>query len=342
LDWKLFCRFAITALTITALALPPCLAQTAEETAVQTRALPAGSRTTIDRLAELNTLPVEGWRFHAGDVAHGEAVDLNDRSWPILPAKGNASKDAVWFRREIEVPKALHGYDLSGTRIWFQFHASANGPMPQIIYYNGRRVAMGDDLEPIVLFDDAKPGDKILVAVKLLQTVDDKRFNGVETRIDFAPTRPSPDDLRKEFLSAAVLVPSLTAGPSTTPGNASPLDSLDKAIATVDLKALNAGDQKAFDASLKAAQAQLETLRPLLRETTFHLTGNSHIDAAWLWPWTETVDVVKRTFGTAAQLMYEYPEYTYTQSAAQYNQWMADKLRRAGGRSSAACGLSPT
>jgi alpha-mannosidase len=37
------------------------------------------------------------------------------------------------------------------------------------------------------------------------------------------------------------------------------------------------------------------------------------------------VDVVKRTFGTALQLMYEYPEYTYTQSAAQYNEWMAQK-----------------
>ncbi len=57
----------------------------------------------------------------------------------------------------------------------------------------------------------------------------------------------------------------------------------------------------------------------------YHLTGNSHIDAAWLWPWTETVDVVKRTFGTALQLMYEYPEYTYTQSAAAYNEWIADK-----------------
>ena len=54
-------------------------------------------------------------------------------------------------------------------------------------------------------------------------------------------------------------------------------------------------------------------------------TGNSHIDAAWLWPWTETVDVVKRTFGTALQLMYEYPRYTFTQSAAQYNEWLADK-----------------
>ncbi|WP_158747928.1 glycoside hydrolase family 38 C-terminal domain-containing protein, partial [Acidobacterium sp. S8] len=51
----------------------------------------------------------------------------------------------------------------------------------------------------------------------------------------------------------------------------------------------------------------------------------SHIDAAWLWPWTETVDVVKRTFSTALQLMNEYPDYTYTQSAAQYNEWMADK-----------------
>jgi alpha-mannosidase len=62
-----------------------------------------------------------------------------------------------------------------------------------------------------------------------------------------------------------------------------------------------------------------------LQQATLHLTGNSHIDAAWLWPWTETVDVVKRTFGTALQLMYEYPEYTYTQSAAAYNEWIADK-----------------
>ena len=66
-------------------------------------------------------------------------------------------------------------------------------------------------------------------------------------------------------------------------------------------------------------------LRPLLETATFHLTGNSHIDAAWLWPSTETVDVVRRTFGTALQLMNEYPGYTYTQSAAAYNEWMAQK-----------------
>ncbi|EQD71788.1 Glycoside hydrolase, family 38, core domain protein [mine drainage metagenome] len=72
----------------------------------------------------------------------------------------------------------------------------------------------------------------------------------------------------------------------------------------------------------------MEPLKPTLQEATFHLTGNSHIDAAWLWPRTETVDVVRRTFGTALQLMDEYPTYTYTQSAAQYNEWMAEKYPR--------------
>ena len=100
---------------------------------------------------------------------------------------------------------------------------------------------------------------------------------------------------------------------------------LNEAIETVDLKALDASNQAAFDASMMAAQHKLEALKPLLETATYHLTGNSHIDAAWLWPWTETVDVVRRTFGTALQLMYEYPKYTYTQSAAAYNEWMADK-----------------
>ena len=99
---------------------------------------------------------------------------------------------------------------------------------------------------------------------------------------------------------------------------------------------------------------KLEALKPMLQQATLHLTGNSHIDAAWLWPWTETVDAVKRTFGTALQLMNEYPNYTYTQSAAQYNEWMAREIsrderarsssasRKAAGRWSAACGSSRT
>jgi alpha-mannosidase len=66
-------------------------------------------------------------------------------------------------------------------------------------------------------------------------------------------------------------------------------------------------------------------LKPLMQQATMHLTGHSHIVAAYRWPWTETVDTVKRSFGTPLQLMDEYPTYTYMQSAAQYNDWMAQK-----------------
>lgn len=292
-------------------------------------ALSAADNEVISRLAGLGTLPDGAWRMHLGDVPHGEAVNLDDSSWQTVRTGVQSPDEAVWFRRVIEVPETLHGYDLTGARIWFQFRDTAHGPMTQILYFNGRRVAMGEDLEPIVLFDDAKPGEKVLVAVKLLESVGTKTFRGATTQIDFAANRPNPDDLRQEFLSAAVLLPSMA------PGDSAKESALEDAIKSVDVGALDAataGDaetrtrtQTLFDASLKTAQGKLDALRPLLQQATFHLTGNSHIDAAWLWPWTETVDVVHRTFGTALQLMDEYPGYTYTQSAAQYNEWMAEK-----------------
>jgi alpha-mannosidase len=291
--------------------------------------LPAPSRAVVERLLSLGELPAGTWKMHAGDLAHGEAVNLDESDWPPMALMATAPNDAVWFRQTIQIPDTLNGYDLTGARIWFQFHATANGPMPEMIYFNGRRAAMGEDLEPIVLVDDARPGDKIVIAVKLLHTIDVKTFRGATLNIDFASGRPNPEDLAQEFLSASVLLPSLA------PGDQSKLDTLSAAISTVDVASLDAaetatGDVRSqaeakFDASLKTAQAKLEPLRPLLETATFHLTGNSHIDAAWLWPWTETVDVVRRTFGTALQLMNEYPGYTYTQSAAAYNEWMAEK-----------------
>jgi alpha-mannosidase len=277
------------------------------------------SQKVVERLGDFDNLPAETWRSHAGDIAHGEAVDLDDSSWPVVKPGAEATKDAVWYRQLVEVPKTLNGYDLAGARIWFRFYARGDRSMPQIIYFNGRRVALGDDLEPIVLFDNAKPGEKILVAVKLLPTVGTKRFGGAQMKIDFASVRPNPEDLRDEFISTALLVPSLSKDATKD------FATLQHAITSVDLNALDSGNQKKFDASLTEAKNEIEPLKPMLQQATFHLTGNSHIDAAWLWPRTETVDVVKRTFGSALQLMNEYPNYTYTQSAAQYNEWMAEK-----------------
>jgi alpha-mannosidase len=284
--------------------------------------LPPAARATLVRLGQLNEFDAVEWRYHAGDIAHGESATLDDSHWETVKPGSTAPKEAVWYRRWIEIPETFKGYDATGTRVTFRFMARADGAVPEIIYFNGRRVALGVDLEPVVLTESAKPGEKILISVKLLQTPGPKRFQGALLQAQFASDRPNPADLRDEILSAEALVPSLSKDPTQDQAL------LEKVIASVDVNALDTpgqAGQRQFDESLRTAEQQLSALKPLLQQVTFHETGNSHIDAAWLWPWTETVDVVHRTFGTAAQLINEYPKYTYTQSAAQYNEWMADK-----------------
>lgn len=280
----------------------------------------------LHRLETLNALPVGQWRMHAGDLAHGEEVGLDDKGWALVGPQSKAPLDAVWYRREVEVPKTLNGYDISGSRVWFQFRSTANGPMPEIIYFNGRRVALGDDLEPIVLFEPARPGEKVLIAVKLLRTVDEKTFEGVRMRVEpvasgqaGAGGRPSPEDVRVQCVAAANLLPALT------PARRDLLPKVEEAVGAIDFTALGAGDQGRFDASLRKAQGVLDELHGAMAGAKVDEAGNSHIDAAWLWPRSETIDVVKRTFTTALQLMNEYPNYTFSQSAAQYTEWMAEK-----------------
>jgi alpha-mannosidase len=299
------------------LVVPPARAQDEARKAVSTLSAPA--QDVIKELSSLERLPSEGWRYHAGDEPHGQAPDLDDSSWPLVNGDSRAPAGAMWYRRWIEVPKTLYGYDLTGARIWFHFDVYVDGPMQQIVYFDGRRVAMGDDLEPIVLFDQAYPGNKVLVAVKLLGSGDIKQFSGATLRIEFIGTRPNPSDMLQEILSAAVLAPSLGNDEQEVRRG------IESAASSIDLEALKRADQKAFDYSLEKANAALVAIKPLLQHTSVRLTGNSHIDAAWLWPWTETVDVVRRTFSTALQLMEEYPQYTFTQSAAQYSEWMCEK-----------------
>ena len=73
------------------------------------------------------------------------------------------------------------------------------------------------------------------------------------------------------------------------------------------------------------AQAKLEVLKPWLQQFNIRIVGNSHIDMAWLWPWTETVEVVRNTFQSVLDLMREYPDFKFTMSSARTYEWMQEK-----------------
>ena len=100
---------------------------------------------------------------------------------------------------------------------------------------------------------------------------------------------------------------------------------LDAAIKAIDFSPLDKGNQAGFDASLRAAHDKLAQLKPWLQQFSISAIGNSHIDMAWLWPWTETVEVVRNTFGSVLDLMREYPDFKFTMSSAQTYAWMQEK-----------------
>lgn len=48
-----------------------------------------------------------------------------------------------------------------------------------------------------------------------------------------------------------------------------------------------------------------------------HITGQAHIDYAWLWPIDETKRKIRRTFANAVRMMEKFPGFVYLQSSAQ-------------------------
>ncbi len=52
------------------------------------------------------------------------------------------------------------------------------------------------------------------------------------------------------------------------------------------------------------------------------LIGHSHMDTAWLWPYSETIRKCARTYSEVMSLMDRYPDYGFIQSSALHLYWM--------------------
>ena len=285
---------------------------------------------TLDRLNEITAIPLSGWTQVPGDMAHGEvppntAMTMNASALNL----GGDFIPPVWLYREVEIPKELRGYEVRGSTLKLDINVGGNEGLMITTFANGNMIARTDEdgQVPITLTNNAQPGDKIVIALRVLPSASvgccggppQAKLEHAQLLITPPVNRPDPAVLRLELLSAQLLV---AAYPD---GKAEREQTLDAAVKAIDLKALDDGDQKTFDASLRASQAKLDTLRPYMKQFSISAIGNSHIDMAWLWPWTETVEVVRNTFGTALDLMNEYPDFKFTASTAQAYTWIEEK-----------------
>ncbi len=93
---------------------------------------------------------------------------------------------------------------------------------------------------------------------------------------------------------------------------------IEKPDAVAWLQALAEPGRDAYQALVRRYSQAYATLADEIRRDTLHLIGNSHIDAAWLWPWSETIDVIRNTWRTSLKLAELFPGYVFTGSSAAY------------------------
>jgi alpha-mannosidase len=274
----------------------------------------------LDRLEGSSVLAVPDFRFHA-DIAHPEDPTLDDSGWGTVKVDERWSTGARVLRHSLEIPAKLNGYSTQGAKVKLDLSFDSSGPLVISVFSNGALVYQGGDLtqQLIPLTESAQPGQTFLIAVRLdAQTVETRILS---CRLLFEPPhdRPSPALFREEVLAARPIIAAYAEGRAEREGQ------LEAAVKALNLAALDRGDQPAFDASLRQAQTKLQALDPWLKQFAIRAVGNSHIDMAWLWPWTETVEVVRNTFRSALDLMREYPDFKFTMSSARTYEWMEEK-----------------
>ncbi|MGC1453272.1 MAG: alpha-mannosidase [Candidatus Sulfotelmatobacter sp.] len=298
----------------------------------QTSSDPDPFKSTLDRLEALTRESEAEWRFHT-DVPHPEDPGLNDADWSLLTVKnvpgprGGDANEEHWsgtrvFRRWIQIPEKINGYATQGSRVSLDLRFRSSEDLRITIFSNGAILYRGsaDDILPMVLSENAEPGQKFLVAVRVVAG-DEQKSEFVHSEITIEPphARPDPSFLRVELLSARPVITAYEAGKPERQ------QQLEAALKAIDFGPLGRGDQAGFDASLRQAQAKLQGLKPWLQQFNIRIVGNSHIDMAWLWPWTETVEVVRNTFQSVLDLMREYPDLKFTMSSARTYEWMQEK-----------------
>ncbi len=275
---------------------------------------------TLDRLQSLVTVPLPDWRFHA-DVPHPEDPSLNDADWQMVKVREEWETGPRVLRRWIEIPEKINGYATQGARVDLHLVIRSNDAEILTVFSNGGIAYRGDEdmQQPILLVENAQPGQKFLVAVRVNCAAAKTSIFESELTIHPPSNRPDPSFLRMEMLSAQPVIAAYEDG------KAERQQQFDAAATAIDFAPLERGDQVAFDQSLNAAQAKLASLKPWLQQFTIHAVGNSHIDMAWLWPWTETVEVVRNTFQSVLDLMREYPDFKFTMSSARTYEWIEEK-----------------
>lgn len=253
------------------------------------------------------------WRWHQGNADDAYQVAFDDRDWPELPLETwSSGAGDVWARRTFSFPEQIEGISTQGATIELPLFVLVHSR----IFVDGQeRLAEPSWLDsravPLVLCKSYSSGQTLQVSIHAhkgdgfgICLVSHVAVSSVEERIAHLATVKGQMAFSRylaydsEHACDAWRVLWQTA------------------VAQLDTQALSTNNWTRWDASTAAAIETQSALQSAAKEYTTYLVGHSHIDMNWLWPWRETVDVIRRDFDAMDGLMARYPDFHFSQSQA--------------------------
>ncbi|HKI79976.1 MAG TPA: glycoside hydrolase family 38 C-terminal domain-containing protein [Ignavibacteriaceae bacterium] len=300
------------------------------------------TETNVDKVAKrlsfLSTYAYDDWKkspnLSGGIVIEGDPTSLNfdDSKWGTLSLNEHISDDSCWLRKTVVLPKQILGVPVKG-KVKLMLSVDDYG----YLWINGESKGYFPWDGDFVLTENAKPGDKFVVVIKAINTGGPLRL--IRAELDMGVVTPLREEIQDLALSLRTGQKLLSfdtyqtnARVKTDPGiDKSNLDKnekiklnnlLQEEALKIDVSALEAGDLTKYKESVEEVKKALVPVAAFAKKFTLYFDSNAHIDAAWLWRSKETKLICRNTFASVLHIMDEKPIFTYTQSAAQYFQWM--------------------
>lgn len=303
----------------------------------------ASAQTTVDRvlhaLDSLTIVSVGEWKM-SPDLKHGPIKgdptrsDFDDSRWETLKLNQWVYPDSCWLRHTVVLPEFIIGKRVAG-KVRFLVSVDDYGYM----FVNGQAKGYFPWDGDFILTEDARPGDKFVIAIRAINTGGPLRI--LRAEIETANVDSTRQMIKDFSLSARVGQTLLSFDTKQTsayeshvqdPGiDKSKMDRgekqrlnelLQEQVGRLDLQALAFASSDKFLASLNDVRSHLAPVAQFAKRFILCFDANAHIDAAWLWREKETVEVCRNTFTSVLDMMSSRPDFPYTQSSAAYYDWM--------------------
>ncbi len=293
--------------------------------------------TEVDRVCEqlesLLSIQFNDWKFTTQMIPDAFQPDFNDRSWKTIRINDLVYPDSAWMRKVIVVPNRILGKKVSGGKLSLRISVDDAG----FCWINGKKKGLFKWTGEYVLSENARAGEKFIVAVKAINTGGPMRL--LEAKLEWEPVKPLAEKIQDFMVSLKVGQKLLSDDTYLKTGRVR-LDSgvdhsdipretrvklrqiLNDAVKLIDLQALEKGKHKKFDQSLALCRKRIKPVSDFAKKFTLIFDSNAHIDCAWLWRYLETINVAKNTFSSVLDMMEARPDFTYTQSQAHLFWWM--------------------